>query len=394
MNQKLFRGLPVLLFVLLLAGGCQKKEEKPVAAPPTVAVAPAVEEPIREGTMLIGEVSADQSVDLVARVKGFLIERNFKEGAGVKKDDVLFKIEPTQYEAALDNAKASLLKAQAALKNAEIELNRQKTLLAKDASSQREYDNALAAQMEAKAQVLSAESEVKQAELDLSYTTIRAPFDGWIGLSTSDVGNLVGPETGRLATVRNFGVVRVSFNASELDLLKLLRNRDKKAESDLIRCRLYLADGSEYDEVGKLTYWDNNVNTTTGTIKLQALFENAGKLLVDGMYVKVRLELADPVQHVVIPLQAVQEDQQGKFVYVVTPANKVERRNIRVGESFGDKIVVYEGVSVGENVIVQGIQKVRNGIEVKVAAPVVPVASEETPETASQSEQKAEDAAK
>ncbi len=354
----------LLTAIFTLFAGCKKTPITTQAAPPTVVVAAAQAGKAAEAINVIGQVQADKSVTLIARVSGFIIKRNFKEGDVVKAGQVLYEIEPEQYQANLSSAEASLLRAQANLQNKTVERERQEMMYKQNAASKRDLDNAAAAELEAQAGVKSAEAALQVAKLNLSYTNIKAPFDGIAGLTKYEVGDMVGPESGELTTVITMTPVRVKFKLSELLLLALTDARLEEKTQDRPIVRLFLDNGKEYDHTGTIEYWDNNISSTTGTIQIQALFDNPKNLLLPGMNVRVSLENSNPPPAVLIPQLAVQEDQQGKFVYLVNAEHKVIRQSVNVSGSNGNDAVVLSGVKVGENVIVDGVQKVRNGITV------------------------------
>ncbi len=343
--------------VLFTASACK---EKPVPAA-GVIVTPAVASTYEAYTPSISNVQASDSVDLVARVEGFLRKRNFKDGELVKKGQLLFQIEPDRYEAAVAAAEAELLKARADQKNATTDYNRQKTLLEKNAVSVRNYDAAESAKMQSDAAVLAAEAKLKQAKLDLSYTKVYAPFEGRISFNRYSEGNLVSPSSGRLATLLSSGPVKVDFRLNELDLLRLMETEHvKKNDLRKIPVELYFQDGKKYRRNGHLDSFDNKINETTGTFQLRAEFENPAYELVPGMYVKIRIRTGNSRKTVTVPQVALQTDMSGDYVYVVGKDNIVERRNIKAVRQDGS-LYVSDGLKEGEEVIVEGVSKTRPG---------------------------------
>lgn len=362
---------PVKLFMttLLFAGltACKPQQNSASAQLPVVVTDKAVSGSAGSAVDVIGQVQANASVDIIARVEGFIKERNFKEGELVKAGAVLYKIEPEQYAAAVESAEATLMRDQAALKNAEIEEARQKTLFETKAGSERDYDNAKTKVMECKAMVKSAEAQLKVAKLNLSYTDVVAPFDGRVGLTKFYVGDLVSPAKGKLTTIAAVSPVRVRFKLPESLLLRFTDariGRGKVQSEAMPVVRIQLENGQFYPLTGKIAYWDNNVSSTTATIEVQALFDNPDNFLVPGMNVRVYLESANQPEVVLVPRLAVQEDQQGKYVYIVGADNVIERRAVECGNEIDGKIVIYSGVAAGENVVVDGFQRIRNKIKV------------------------------
>jgi len=346
----------------ILAAGCEKQKVKEVPVP-TVVVAPAEAGRAADCIQVIGQVLADQEVALIARVNGFLEQRNFREGEVVKKGALLYLIEPDQYQADVDSAIAVLARSKASAANAEVEEARQKDLWEKQAGSKKDYDNAHTRALEAAANVKVCAASLEQAQLNLSYTKIVAPFDGRMGLTLFDVGDMVGPSSGPLDTIVSITPARVKFKLSEAMLLRFNDDRLNKSNSQLL-VRLFFSDGSEYGKTGRIAYWDNRIGSTTGTVEIQALFPNEDGLLVPGMNVKVSIEAADSPPVVLVPAEAVQEDQLGFFVYVVEDGKAV-RRAASAGDTVRGKTVIYSGVKIGEQVVVEGIQRIRNGLPVK-----------------------------
>lgn len=358
----------ILIFILLcvFSSGCTKKE-KVVPVPPSVTVVPATMGNVVSATELIGQSKAYDEVDLVARVQGFLTKINFKEGTTVTKGQLLFQIEKDQYEALVESAQAVLMKAKAVYDNAELTYNRQKKLFEENATAKKNLDDATAAYTEAKANIMQAEADLTTAKLNLGYTTINAPFDGRIGFYTYSEGNLVGLSSKKLANVVKLDPMRVQFNISEVDLVELQLNRvkDNPAAKNEYVVTVQFQNGTIYAQEGKISFADNKVNSSTGTILVEALFPNPDQVLVPGMYFKVAVKDKEQKPALLIPQSSIQESQLGKFVLVVGTDNKVSQRVIKTGIKSGPSIQVVEGLKEGEKVIVEGLQKVRLDMAVK-----------------------------
>ena len=358
----------ILIFILLcmLSAACTKKE-KVVPVPPSVTVVPVLMGNVTSATEIIGQSKAYDEVDLVARVQGFLTKINFKEGTTVTKGQLLFQIEKDQYQALVESAEAMLMKAKAVFDNAETTYSRQKKLFEENATAKKNLDDALATFTEAKANVMQAEADLTTAKLNLGYTTINAPFDGRIGFYTYSEGNLVGPGSKKLANVVKLDPMRVQFNISEVDLVDLQLNRVKDnlaAKSEYV-VTVQFQNGTVYAQEGKISFADNKVNSSTGTILVEALFPNPDQILVPGMYVKVAVKDKEQKPALLIPQSSIQESQLGKYVLVVGADNKVSQRVIKTGIKSGPSIQVLEGLKEGEKVIVEGLQKVRLNMAVK-----------------------------
>ena len=346
------------------------------APPPAVLVEPAEMKPVAALSEFIGRVAAVDKVELRARVKGFLGPRKFSDGDQVKKDQVLFTIEPEPYQAAVDQKIAQRDAAQAGLTNAELSLKRAAELLRTSAGTQATYDQRLAEQLQAKALLEDAKAQLRDAEIQLSYTEIKSPIDGRIGRASVSPGNIVGPDSGVLATVVSEHPVRVLFPVTQRELLDARRDN---SSGDPPTVRLRMADGNFYNQTGKLDFIDVTVDPKTDGQIVRATFDNKGGFLTDGQTVRVILEDANVPSVVAVPQSAIAVDQAGSYVYVVNDKNVAEQRRIKTGTVRDGTVAVTEGLKAGERVIVQGQQKVRPGMAVTpTVAPATPSSANPT----------------
>jgi membrane fusion protein (multidrug efflux system) len=331
------------------------------APPPAVLVQPAELRPIAAQAEFIGRAAAVDKVELHARVKGFLGPRKFNDGDEVKKDQVLFTIEPEPYQAAVDQKTAQRDAAQAALNNAELQLKRAAELLRTNTGPQVTYDQRLSEQLQAKAQLEDTNAQLRDAQIQLSYTEIKSPIDGRIGRASVSPGNIVGPDSGILATVVKENPIRVLFPVTQREILEARRN---SSAGDPASVRVRLADGSFYKEQGKLDFIDVTVDPKTDGQIARATFDNPDATLTDGQTVRVVLEDTKAPSVVAIPQAAIAIDQAGSYVYVVNDKNVAEQRRIKTGVSRDGMTAITEGLKAGEKVIVQGQQRVRPGMTV------------------------------
>ncbi|WP_422376479.1 efflux RND transporter periplasmic adaptor subunit [Roseibium sp.] len=365
------RSFAVVAAASAFLAGCSddsQKQAAPAAPPPSVTVAKVTTQDVRQSARFVGQVAAVDQVDLVARVSGFLEDKAVPDGSVVKKDTLLFTIEKAQYEAQLTKAKADLAsaKADAALKAADEK--RDKDLLEKGHVSEAAYEATLAQKQQAEASVEAAQSGLQQAELDLSYTDISAPFPGQIGKTTYSVGEVVGPNTDALAKLIRLAPVYVNFSVSEAEYLNAVKthgiNPADISPDESPDLSLVLPNGQTYEEKGKIVYIDNQVDATTGTISFRGQFENADTRLLAGTYVTVVLEAPKSETALVVPQAAIQRDQQGSFALAITADKKVEQKYVELGQQVETNFVVTKGLEEGTEVIVEGLQKVRPGVEV------------------------------
>jgi membrane fusion protein, multidrug efflux system len=361
----IFAGLAV---PIVLASGCGDSGDEQTAtakAPlPSVVVEPVTASEVAGSTAFVGRTEASQRVDVRARVSGTLMERPFEQGSDVKKDALLFKIDPAEFEATLSSAKASLARAEAGKVEAERNFARYEELLKRETASVAQYDTALAKSEQAKADVEAAKAEVQRAELDLGYTTILSPIAGRTGIATVDVGNIIGPDSGVLVTVLDLDPLYVNFPVSEQQYLNYMQ-AVKEGKEEAFVPRIQLANDKMYADPGEVDLVDNKVDPATGTINVRLKFPNPDALLLPGQYVNVILTSETPEKQIVIPQVAIQENQTGPFVLIVNGEGRVEQRPIQTGQRIGTGIVVLEGLVEGETLIIEGIQKVHAGAEVE-----------------------------
>jgi len=332
------------------------------APPPTVSVKPVTSRQVTETADFVGRVVAIDKVDIVARVPGFIKERNFNEGQQVKAGDLLFRIEQDTYKASVDQQQANLAKAKATEVNAALQLERGKELVRSQNIPQSTVDQRAADQQAAQADVMQAQALLEQAQINLGYTEIRAPIDGRIGLATFTVGNLVQPSSGRLATIVSQDPIYVTFEASERDVIAYKRRlAESGGKNQHLPIHIKLPDGTIYQHAGITNFLDVEVETNTDTVVVRAQVPNPEGLLIPGGIVGVSVDTEAPKSALVIPQAAVQFDQAGHYVLVVDDSKKVELRRVTTGVEQGRDIVVTEGLKQGELVIVEGIQKVHPG---------------------------------
>lgn len=345
---------------LALAGCGDGRPPTSQAGMPAVTVVKVEAADIRPTASFTGRVEARAKVDLRARVDGFLEKRLFTEGADVKEGDPLFVIEKGLYQAAVAQAKAALVTAEATLKLADIEYQRQSELVQRNVAAQARLDDTSAKQGEARGNVLARKAELEKTELQLSYTDIKAPTAGRIGRSIISVGNFVGPNSGTLATIVSQDPIYVTFPVTQREILQVRKEQGGGAPAKFV-IYVQLADGSRYAHSGKLDFLDVTVSQGTDTVLVRAEFPNPNRILVDGQLVNVVAELGEGQKTLQIPQQALQIDQSGTFVLVVDKDNKVQVKRVETGPTAGTNATVRKGLEAGEQVITEGIQKVRPG---------------------------------
>ncbi|EGQ8113667.1 multidrug efflux RND transporter periplasmic adaptor subunit VmeY [Vibrio parahaemolyticus] len=320
----------------------------------------------------IGRIEAVEDTNITAQISGYLQARHFEEGQMVEKGQLLYSIEPSSFEAQVASAKAALAQAKASLKKAELDHQRGKNLLPRGSISQSEFDALTATLLGARAELEAANAQLKLAEVNLSYTQIRAPFSGRISDTKVSTGDLVSPSSGVLTTLVSLDPVHTSFSVSERERLAMGMDRikgDGSAESNGVEVQLELENGQFFEHLGQLDFLGNRIDTKTGTIAMRALVPNPEHKLLPGQHIKVNLRDKNTRDVIVVPRRAVQTDLEGDFVMVTTEGNVAERRNVSLGPQVEQGIIIREGLEKGEAVITQGLQRVRNGVEVRVQTP-------------------------
>jgi RND family efflux transporter MFP subunit len=336
--------------------------------PPMVTVVRIADQDITPVTEYVGHVEAIQAVDLRARVEGFLEKVNFNEGNYVKAGEVLYVIEQAPYQAKVDADRARLQEGKAELTRAGQHLKRLREA-SPESFPATDLDNAVAAELTARAQVASAEAALASSELDLAYTILKAPISGRIGRTAYTRGNLVGPSSEPLARIVQSDPIRAVYSISENDLPAIttaLKDASGGSRPRLLAPQLRLADGELLPETGKVAFVDNQVDPQTGTIAVRADFANPEGRLIPGQYVTVLAKASEPSLKPVVPQAAVLVNQQGRFVLAVDGDNRVESRPIVIGQAIDGMWAVESGLTAGDMVIVQGIQKVKPGQTVQV----------------------------
>jgi len=348
--------------ISLLVGGCQKEEKTKTPQTPTVEVVAVVQKDVPVYVEWVGALDGSINAVIRPQVTGYLISQNYREGEQVKKGRILFEIDPRTFQAALNQAKAQLSQQKARHDTSKANLARIKPLAEKNAVSQKDLDDAVGAELSARASVEAGQAAVDEAQLNLGFTRIASPVDGIAGIAKTQLGNLVSPSMQEeLTSVSTVDPIKVYINISEQEYLKSVASGNKAEQMPL---QLILANGSVYPHEGRFALVDRQVDPTTGTLKVGALFPNKDNLLRPGQYGRIRAMMQVKKGALLIPQRAVTE-MQGKYLVAVVKAdNTVDVRPVQAGERIGGDWLIDKGLQPGEQVVAEGTQKVRPGMTV------------------------------
>jgi RND family efflux transporter MFP subunit len=347
--------------------GCNRSQAA-VRLPDTEAlVAAPVQRDVPVHNEWVATTDGYVNAEIRAQVSGYIIRQDYKEGAVVRKGEVLFEIDPRPFQAALDRAKGELAQAEALLGKSSIDVERDTPLAEKKAIPKEKLDNEIQGKLAAEAAVATGQAAVERAELDLGWTKVTSLVDGVAGIAEVQMGNLVGPQV-RLTSVSQVDPIKVYFPVSEQEYLRARHLSSSGQPMELFESapELVLADGMVYPHKGRILLTDRQVDSNTGTIRLMAAFPNPGNILRPGQYGRVRIQTSLNRSALLVPQSAVQELQGGYQVAVVSPGNKACIRPVKVGEKIGTMWVINEGLKMDDRVIVEGVGKVKDG------TPVVP----------------------
>ena len=354
--------MAVCLVLPLLAGCDEKKQAAAPPANPAVGVRPVALKGVSQAFEFVGHIKATDKVELRARIEGFLEKVAFHEGQDVKAGDLLYQLEQPPFQAQVNTAKANVAQLEAQHRNAELTLGRAQYLIKTVAGQQSNVDSALASERALAAQIDGARAQLQTAEINLGYTEIRSPISGRIGRTAYTLGNLVNPASGVLATIVSQDPIYVLFPVSVRDL-EIIREARRNEEGGLtkIDIRVRLSNGKDYPQRGVWNLTDPQVDQQTDTLIMRAIVPNPERQLVDGQFVTAVIRERREAPRLLVPQAALQVDQSGYYVLVVDDQHKVQQRRVQTGPNQDTDVVIASGLNEGENVIVDGIQKVRPG---------------------------------
>ena len=364
------RLLATACLALSLLGGCDQPKQADAPLPkPAVGVRPAALRGVSQSFEFVGRIKAVNKVEVRARVEGFLEKVLFREGQDVKAGDLLYQIEKVQFQALVDQAKANVASAEAETTNAGLQYRRALGLSKQQYTPQSTVDQQKAALDSSQAKVLQTKAALTQAEVNLDYTDIRSPIDGRIGRTAYTVGNLVNPASGVLVTIVSQDPIYVLFPVSVRDL-EIIREARRKEDGGLAKIDILvrLSNGRDYPQRGVWNLTDPQVDQSTDTLIMRAMIPNPDRELIDGQFVTAVIQERKEESRLVVPQAALQIDQSGYYVLVVDEQHKVEQRRIQTGPNQDTDVVITSGLHEGDNVIVEGIQKVRPGQVVQETA--------------------------
>jgi membrane fusion protein (multidrug efflux system) len=349
---------------LVICAGCSSKTEQPPPPPPGVTIAPVVQKDVPLQQEWVGTMAGNVDADIRPKVEGFLLARLYTEGSFVEKGQPMFRLDKRQAEAAVEQATGDLERARAALAQAQIDVRRYTPLVAQRAVSQAELDKAQSAERAGLAAVAADQAVLDNAKLNLGWTTVTSPIAGIAGIAKIGIGDLITPTT-VMTTVSNVNPIYVDVNIAEQDYLRL--TREKSSRKGHTNLELILGDGTAFPHAGRPLFVNREVDSRTGTIQVRGEFPNPGNVLRPGQYARIRAATELRKGALLIPQQSVSELQGVYQVGVVSVDNKVNIRTVTLGPQFGDMWIVESGLQAGENVVVDGLQRVKSGMVVAPA---------------------------
>jgi membrane fusion protein (multidrug efflux system) len=358
-------GLVVTLAGMLCSAGCKDKSKAASPPPAAVEVMTVAQADVPVYHEWIGSMDGLVNARINAQVTGYLLTQDYREGDAVKKGDLLFEIDPRPFQATLDLAKGELAQAEARLGKAELDVKRYTPLVSDKAISREEYDDAIQADLEAKAAVVSYQAEVEQAQINLDFTRIESPVDGVPSIARAQIGDLVGPASGELTTVSKIDPIKVYFDVNEQAYINFTKmypdDQERRVQLHKLEVQLILADGSTYPMVGHIFASDREIGQTTGALRLEALFPNPQSVLRPGQFARVKVKLTIRHGALLVPQRAVVELQGAYQVAVLNADKTIHIQPVSVGERVGTSWIIEDGIHAGQRVVVEGVQKVKEG---------------------------------
>jgi membrane fusion protein, multidrug efflux system len=345
----------------IICTGCSSKTEKPAPPPPGVTVTPAVQRDVPIHQEWVGTMSGNVDADIRPKVDGFLLSKLYTEGSYIEKGTPMFQLDKRQAQAAVEQAQGNLERARAGLGQAQIDVRRYTPLVAQKAVSQAELDKALSAELAGKAGVDADQAVLDNAKLNLGWTTVTSPISGIAGVSKVQIGDLMTPVT-IMTTISSVDPIFVDLNVAEQDYLRFVREKTGRAAAQDLQ--LILGDGTVYPRRGHALFVNREVDSRTGTIQVRGQFPNPGNVLRPGQYARIRAVTELRKGAVLIPQQAVSELQGVYQVGVISTDNKVTVKTVKLGPQSGEMWVVESGLQAGENVVVDGLQRIKTGMTV------------------------------
>ena len=381
---RLTQSLSVLTVVLFLCACSGKGDDVAVPSLPEVLTEIATTAAYNGQYRFVGRLESSEKVDISAQVSGFIVKRSFSEGQWVDAGDILFEIDAEPFKADLAKARAQLEAAKAKFTTNNRNYQRSKKLVKSGTISQADFDRSEGQYLDAKANVTLAEAQLKSAQLNLDYATVTSPISGYVGAKSVDVGDLVGPQSQALTTVKSLDPIQVSFKVDEPTYLMAKRHRMQQLKDgqspEEVEVFVELSDGEAYPQPGQITFIDNHIDLQTATIAMRADIPNADGFLVPGQYVKAIVKTPQVRDLVSLPQAALMKDQQGDYTFAVDANSTVQRRNVTVGDRDGTRVFIISGIETGERIVIKGLQSIRPGLQVSVIDPAQ-TDSDEQPKT-------------